>query len=59
MNVEVYLVGTDEDDAMSKAPVFDLDQAVDLAKEEGHTVYAITARLDFDTIETIIDRFQP
>lgn len=60
MNVEIYLVGTDEDDAQEGAPYFDLDDATQYAHESGGlTVYTVTARLDFNSVEQAPDTFQP
>jgi hypothetical protein len=59
MNIEMYLVGIDEDDAQENAPIFDLDEATKHAATERGLVYTVTARIDLDTIELAPEVFQP
>lgn len=55
MEITLYLVGVDEDDAMETFPFDSQESAEDYSKDNpGTTVFSVTARIDFSTIEEIV-----
>lgn len=53
MDITLYLVGTDEDDAMSNAPFDSLESAQSNAEDTGGNVYTVTAFIDFTTLQKL------
>lgn len=53
MDITLYLVGDDEDDAMSNAPFDSLESAQSNAEDTGGTIYEVLAKIDFDTVRIL------
>ena len=55
MEITLYLVGTDADDAQQNLPFDSAESAEDfMADNPGTKLYAVTATIDFSTIEEVL-----
>ncbi len=54
IEVEMYLVGTDKDDAQQRFPCYDYDLAYEIMCENpGYKIYEVVAFVDFLTMEEV------
>ena len=52
MDITLYLVGTDSDDAQSNFPFDSFESAESYQQDNpGTKIYSVTARIDFSTME--------